>query len=82
MLLILVLALLFCPSLAEEELGGVKQKKIRPGHTIWKDSTINEKSKEKEEKVRTFYFDKRPTPKFHSFWSAIPIMIFLPLEYL
>ena len=27
MLLILVLALLFCPSLAEEELRGVKQKK-------------------------------------------------------
>ena len=26
MLLILVLALLFCPSLAEEELWGVKQK--------------------------------------------------------
>ena len=36
MLLILVLALLFCPSLAEEELRGVKQKNmlIRAGHTI------------------------------------------------
>ena len=36
MLLILVLALLFCPSLAEEELRGVKQKNmlIGAGHTI------------------------------------------------
>ena len=37
MLLILVLALLFCPSLAEEELRGVKQKNmlIRVGYTIF-----------------------------------------------
>ena len=34
----------------------------------------------KKEKVRPFHFDKRPTPKFHSFGSAIPIMIFLPLK--
>ncbi|GMN66884.1 hypothetical protein TIFTF001_035948 [Ficus carica] len=33
-----------------------------------------------KEKVRPFHFDKRPTPKFHSFGSAIPIMIFLPLK--
>ena len=45
--LILVLALLFCSSLAVEELGGVKQKKIRPGHTIWKGLAINEKKKKK-----------------------------------
>ena len=40
MLLILVLALLFCPSLAEEELRGVKQKKyayfVLAGNTIYK----------------------------------------------
>jgi len=38
MLLLLVLALLFCPSLAEEELQGVKQKNmlIRAGHTLCK----------------------------------------------
>lgn len=30
--------------------------------------------------VRPFHFDKRPTPEFHSFASAIPIMIFLPPE--
>ena len=37
MLLILVLALLFCPSLAEEELRGVKQKKYAyfAGNTIF-----------------------------------------------
>ena len=39
MLLILVLALLFCPSLAEEELRGVKQKKyayfVLAGNTIY-----------------------------------------------
>ena len=40
MLLILVLALLFCPSLAEEELGGVKQKKIQAGHTICKEANL------------------------------------------
>ena len=47
MLLILVLALLFCPSLAEEELRGVKKKKmlIRPRHTIWKDSTLTIQNK-------------------------------------
>ena len=83
MLLILVLALLFCPSLAEEELGGVKQKKIQAGHTICKEANLYVKkltlmiTKKKKEKARTFYFDKRPTPKFHSFGSAIPIMIFL-----
>ena len=45
MLLILVLALLFCPSLAEEELRGVKQKNmlIRAGHTISNDSLIRDK---------------------------------------
>lgn len=43
MLLILVLALLFCPSLAKEELRGVKHMLIRSGHTIWKDATIYEK---------------------------------------
>jgi hypothetical protein len=47
MLLILVLALLFCPSLAEEELRGVKKKKmlIRPRHTIWKDETLTIQNK-------------------------------------
>jgi hypothetical protein len=45
MLLILVLALIFCPSLAEEELRGVKQKNmlIWPGHTIFKLTTIYDK---------------------------------------
>lgn len=45
MLLILVLALLFCPSLAEEELRGVKQKNmlIRVGDTIFKYSIIHDK---------------------------------------
>lgn len=45
MLLILVLALLFSPSLAEEELRGVKQKNmlIRTGHTIFNDGIIREK---------------------------------------
>lgn len=76
MLLILVLALLFFPSLAEEELRGVKQKNmlIRVGHTIWKYTPFSIK------KGRPFHFGKRPTPKFYSFWSAIPIMIFLPPE--
>ena len=37
-------------------------------------------NKKKKEKVRLLHFDKRPTPKFHSFGSAIPIMIFLPPE--
>lgn len=50
MLLLLVLALLFCPSLAEEELRGVKQKNmlIRAGHTLCKvapSGHINDKSK-------------------------------------
>ena len=47
MLLILVLALLFCPSLAEEELRGVKQKNmlIRAGHTISNDYIIRDKYK-------------------------------------
>lgn len=35
MLLILVLALLFCPSLAEEELRGVKQKKYAYFILFW-----------------------------------------------
>ena len=35
MLLILVLALLFCPSLAEEELRGVKQKKYAYFFLFW-----------------------------------------------
>ena len=45
MLLILVLALLFCPSLAEEELRGVKHKNmlIRAGHTIWNGECIHDK---------------------------------------
>jgi hypothetical protein len=45
MLLILVLALLFCPSLAEEELWGVKHKNmlIRAGHTIFNNSIIHDK---------------------------------------
>lgn len=39
MLLILVLALLFCPSPAEEELWGVKHKNmlIRAGHILFND---------------------------------------------
>src|ERR1041384_5235603 len=85
MLLILVLALLFCPSLAEGRVRGRKTKKD-PGWAYYMERVNhlrkikNRKKKEKEEKVRTFYFDKRPTPKFHSFGSAIPIMIFLPPE--
>jgi len=44
MLLILVLALLFCPSLAEEELRGVKQKNADgPGRLCLKILNINEK---------------------------------------
>ena len=45
MLLILVLALLFCPSLAEEELRGVKQKNtlMGAGHTMCNDSAIHDK---------------------------------------
>ena len=35
MLLILVLALLFCPSLAEEELRGVKQKDTLMGRAYY-----------------------------------------------
>ena len=38
--MLLILALLFCPSLAEEELGGVKQKKIQAGHTICKEANL------------------------------------------
>ena len=47
MLLILVLAPLFCPRLAEEELRGVKQKNmlIRAGHTISNDYIIRDKYK-------------------------------------
>lgn len=43
MLLRLVLALLFCPSLAEEDLRNVKQKNrlMGPGHTMCNDSTIH-----------------------------------------
>lgn len=48
--------------------GGILYVKVKP------------LTKKKEEKVRPFYFDKRPTPKFHSFGSAIPIMILLPPE--
>jgi len=51
MLLILVLARLFCPSLAEEELRGVKQKNTLMGRGILcvmiPFFTINNKSKEK-----------------------------------
>lgn len=45
MLLILVLARLFCPSLAEEELQGVKQKNtlMTGGHTMCNDSIIYDK---------------------------------------
>lgn len=45
MLLILVLARLFCPSLAEEALRGVKQKNalMGRGHTMCNDSIINDK---------------------------------------
>ena len=44
MLLILVLAPLFCPRLAEEELRGVKQKNmlIRVGHTRFSFSTFKD----------------------------------------
>ena len=44
MLLILVLAPLFCPRLAEEELRGVKQKNmlIRVGHTQFSFSTFKD----------------------------------------
>lgn len=44
MLLILVLAPLFCPRLAEEELRGVKQKNmlIRVGHTLFSFSTFKD----------------------------------------
>ena len=47
MLLILVLALLFCPSLAEEKLQGVKQRNmlIRVGQTISNDYIIRDKYK-------------------------------------
>jgi len=37
MLLILVLALLFCPSLAEEELRGVKQKNMLVARAYYKE---------------------------------------------
>lgn len=46
MLLILVLARLFCPSLAEEELRGVKQKKntlMGREHTMRNDEIIHDK---------------------------------------
>lgn len=85
MLLILVLALLFSPSPAEEELRGVKHKNmpIIPyylmWHTIYNSSLLRDKNQiNKKKKVKAFHFEKRPTPKFHSFWSAILIMIFLP----
>lgn len=83
MLLILVLALLFSPSPAEEELRGVKHKNmpILPyyilWHTIFNSRLLIQINKIKK-KVKAFHFEKRPTPKFHSFWSAILIMIFLP----
>lgn len=76
MLLILLLVLLFCPSLAEEELRGVKHKYAdsdQAYYTICNSIYVHDK-----EKVRPFHFDKRPIPKFHSFASAIPIMILLP----
>lgn len=75
MLLILVLAPVFCPRLAEEEFRGVKQKNmlIRVGHTLFSKSTIQFKLKILmiKERVRPFHFDKRPTPKFHSFSFAL-----------
>lgn len=48
MLLILVLALLFCPSLAEEDLRSVKQKNrlMGPGHTMCNDYTIHKIKRE------------------------------------
>ena len=58
MLLILVLALLFCPSLAEEELRGEKQKNtlMGAGHTMCneKNHFIYGKSKKKKEKAIPF----------------------------
>lgn len=81
MLLILVLALLFCPSLAEEELRDVKQKSMLPaggrGMLYLKKVLFTITRKKRQ---GPFHFDKRPTPKFHSFGSAIPIMIFLSPE--
>ena len=41
--MLLILALLFCPSLAEEELRGVKQKNTPVGHTMCNDSPIHDK---------------------------------------
>ena len=46
MLLILVFALLFCPSLAEEELRGVKHKyadSVWAGYTIRNDLILHDK---------------------------------------
>lgn len=46
--MLLILALLFCPSLAEEELRGVKQKKIcqfRWAYYIYRISMVNKKNK-------------------------------------
>jgi len=55
MLLILVLAPVFCPRLAEEELRGVKQKNMRKGHTIFKAYAI----KVKERKSRAIPFRQK-----------------------
>jgi hypothetical protein len=77
---ILVLALLLSRGLAEEELRGVKQYADWAAHTICNDKIIHDKFNPiiNKEKVRSFHFDKRPVPKFHSLGPAIPIMIFLP----
>lgn len=47
MLLILVLALLFCPSLAEEELRGVKHKNMLVGGAYYKEIEIPSCNKKK-----------------------------------
>ena len=67
MLLILVLSLLFCPSLAEEDLRSVKQKNTRTGHTMCNDSTIRNKKK-KSHSIST----KDPHPSSIAFGPLSP----------
>lgn len=79
MLLILVLALLFCPSLAEEELRGVKHKYADSGRVTYYLYVIKKRLPDKI-KSKAIPFRQKTIPKFNSFASAIPIVIFLPPE--
>ena len=50
------------------------------GLTIRNEGFIHDTINKTKAKVRSFHFDNRPIPKFHSLGPVIPIMIFLPPE--